>query len=241
MVLHGLGTSPWTARARWALDHHGLSYRYREHVPFLEELLLRSRAGSLLRPATVPLLVDGATRVMSSGEIARYAETNGRGAPLFPTGGDDVIARVEALSDALLHEARGRVLARVGASAEARREAVPRGMPSFTAPTIRLVTAFMAKKYDTGKTSDDAAAERMRPILEELRERLSGRDTFLEGLTYADVTCATALHALTPPAAPHCTWGPGMREAWTHAALAEAFPDLIRYRDGVFARRAQPA
>lgn len=240
-MLHGLSTSPWTARARWALDHHGVAYRYREHVPFVEELLLRSRAGSLLRPATVPLLVDGETRVKSSGEIARYAEANGRGAPLFPEGGEALIARVEAVSDALLHEARGRVLARVGASAEARREAVPRGMPSFTAPTIRLVTAFMARKYGTAGASDDDAADRMRPLLDEMRGLLSGRDTFLEGLSYADIVCATALHALTPPAAPHCTWGPGMREAWTHEALAEAFADLVRYRDGVFARRAQPA
>ena len=30
--LYGIAYSPWTAKARWALDHHKIPYRYREHL-----------------------------------------------------------------------------------------------------------------------------------------------------------------------------------------------------------------
>ena len=43
-TLYGLSLSPWTERARWALDHHGVAYDYHEHVPMLGEVLLRMKA-----------------------------------------------------------------------------------------------------------------------------------------------------------------------------------------------------
>src|SRR5690606_8270309 len=62
--------APWCERARWALDHHGVAYREIEQVPLVSELTLRVAARRPLRRATVPLLVHGGTRLMSSDEIA---------------------------------------------------------------------------------------------------------------------------------------------------------------------------
>src|SRR5262245_44456729 len=42
-ALLGAFYSPWTERARWALDHHGIAYRFEEHVPVVGELALRRR------------------------------------------------------------------------------------------------------------------------------------------------------------------------------------------------------
>ena len=43
-TLYGLTQSAWTEKARWALEHHGIAYRYHEHVPVLGEVLLRLKA-----------------------------------------------------------------------------------------------------------------------------------------------------------------------------------------------------
>jgi glutathione S-transferase len=83
-TLYGLSQSPWTEKARWALDHHSVAYRYHEHVPVLGELLLRAKARSRPRgtKASVPLLTDGDAVLCSSLAIARHAESIGRGDPL---------------------------------------------------------------------------------------------------------------------------------------------------------------
>jgi glutathione S-transferase len=44
LVLVGEGFSPWTEKARWALDHHGIRYRCEEYVPLAGEPWLRLRA-----------------------------------------------------------------------------------------------------------------------------------------------------------------------------------------------------
>lgn len=49
--------SPFCERARWALDHHGISYREVEQVPMLAEITLRIGVRRFRGPVTVPLLV----------------------------------------------------------------------------------------------------------------------------------------------------------------------------------------
>ena len=47
--LIGIGYSPWTEKARWALDHHGIDYRYSEHLILFGMLPLRIKLGKLSR------------------------------------------------------------------------------------------------------------------------------------------------------------------------------------------------
>src|SRR4029078_4031004 len=105
--------SPWTEKARWALDHHSVSYRYHEHTPLMGELVLRFRARS--RPsgvtASVPLLVDGSDVLTSSLAIARHVDKGGRGESLFPPEIDAEIVHWADLSDQIIGAARVRVLA----------------------------------------------------------------------------------------------------------------------------------
>lgn len=240
-LLYGLRTSPWTAKVRWALDHHRVAYRYREHVPLLGELSLRWRAGSLRRKATVPLFVDGDLLLTDSLSIARHADAVGAGPPLLPQPRAEAILELDAEGDAILSAARGRVLARVGANADARREALPPGMPRVLGPTTALATRFMARKYQSDADSDDRMARAVRPRLEALRARLSGRRYLADEFSYADVSVASVLHCLRPPREPWCTFGAGMREAWTHDGLAREFEDLLAWRDGIFEAHYQPA
>lgn len=74
-TLIGLSYSPWTRKARWALDHHGLSYTFVEHLPMLGEPLLRWKLRRWRAPVTVPAFIDKGARLMDSCTIARPRRT----------------------------------------------------------------------------------------------------------------------------------------------------------------------
>ena len=58
-----LHVSPFSERARWALDHHGIAYRVDPHTPFLGEPRLRRLVAKARTPrpqrAVYPLLAGG--------------------------------------------------------------------------------------------------------------------------------------------------------------------------------------
>src|SRR5688572_658766 len=147
-TLYGLSESPWTERARWALDHHGITFRYREHVPLLGEIVLRRKANTA--KASVPLLVDGSDAVMGSFEIAQHAERMGRGAALFPRDADAEIAHFSDLADRITRIGRAFRLKGLRASKEAQREALPSFVPDalrgIMAASGAVAAAFLARK-----------------------------------------------------------------------------------------------
>src|SRR5579864_5859577 len=77
--LVSLNVSPWTERAKWALDHHRLTYEVTEHLPILGERRLRRLVGPGKPRATVPVLVAGTEVVSESWDIAVYADREGEG------------------------------------------------------------------------------------------------------------------------------------------------------------------
>lgn len=234
-TLYGIQQSPWTERARWALDHHALPYRYHEHVPLVGELLLRRKARAAGR-ASVPLLVDRGETFRSSTEIARYADRVGRGSPLFPRGAD--VARWDDLAEGMAKVGRALLLRNMRASDEARRESlpgfVPRPLRGVLAPSADLALSFLAKKHDVSADPDGEVERTLRPALAAIRAELGGRPYLLEGFSWADVAVATALQCVRPHA--RAPFGPATRAAWTHEALAREFDDLLMWRDAVYAR-----
>src|SRR4051812_46178482 len=85
--------SPWSERARWALDHHHVPYRAVEHVPMVFEPGLRAVTAALTRSGrrlfekiTVPMLIDEGKVYPDSVAIAEHAEQVGSGSPLVPEG-----------------------------------------------------------------------------------------------------------------------------------------------------------
>src|SRR5687768_3084143 len=82
-TLVGLSYSPWSEKARWALDHHHIPFTYEEYVPMLGEPALRLRLRKAFGKVSVPVLIDGKESYGDSYEIARFAERTGKGKPLF--------------------------------------------------------------------------------------------------------------------------------------------------------------
>ncbi len=232
-TLYGLVQSPWTQRARWALEHHGVAFTYHEHVPMLGEVFLRRKAG--VRKATVPLLSDGNDAIMGSFEIAKHAERIGRSAPLFPQGKDADVERWNDVAERMTRVGRMWLIRNMLESREAQRESLPAFIPGFMrgalAPSSAMALRFLAKKHNIGSNVDDEVEHTLRPALEDIRKALHGKSYLLDVFTYADMAIAAALQVVRPHE--KADLAPGTRQAWTNDVLAKEFDDLLDWRDTI--------
>ncbi len=218
--LLGLHYSPWTQRARWALDQCGVSYQYAEYLPGVGEPLLRLWTRKWRGPVQVPVLfVDGSV-VTGSDAIARYA------ARVSPRLGDlAACVRWEELADAAACEGRLRVVQRSLASPRVQEESLDGTVPRLLQPAFRWlsrsVMRALANKY-VALARDGS----MRAALLEARAALRHAPYLLGSFSYADIALASALQMVEPVGLSQVA----TREAWTWAELAHEFADLLAWR-----------
>lgn len=244
--LASLKVSPWSERARWALDHHGLTYETIEHVPFIGERRLRRLIGARQGRVTVPVLVlPGGELLTESWDIALYADREGGGAPLIGARAAEVRAWND-LADSTMQSGRALLSAALLASPAALDETLPRDVPRWVRPLLRPVTrhgaAWFARKYDVDLAGVERHTAVLRGTLERLRAALSESSPYLLGaFSYADIVMALLLQGVSPVADRYIRLGPATRRIWTRGALAADFPDLIAWRDALYAKhRAKP-
>ncbi len=248
LTLVGEYFSPWTEKARWALDHHGVDYAYREHLPLVGEPLLRLRTRRRVGRVSVPLLLTDDGPIPDSFAIARHAERVGRGPLLFPADRADAIEAWNARSERALAASRVLYLERVAKDREAKAEMQPGFVPMIvrraSVPLADLAIAFLKSKYGVDDAAERAAEAALVAELEALRDGLArGGGRYLEGgrFTYADVTMAVVLQFVAPPGGDHLALGPATRAACHAPAIAARFADVAAWRDGLYAahRRAR--
>jgi glutathione S-transferase len=242
--------SPWSEKARWALDHHAIAYEEREYTPILGApglrwKLRRARAGGG-GTISVPILFVGGQALRDSYDIAQYADRHGGGAPLFRRGEEDEVARWNHVSERAMRAGRALVVRRVADDPQARQEAlagvVPRGLRRPLQHAALLGTRHLLRKYEA--PPDEAACRtELRGALLELRAALADGRRYLSGeLGYADLAMAVVLQFVHPVDAPHLALGPGTRRAWTDLELAGELTDLVEWRDQLYARhRGRPS
>jgi glutathione S-transferase len=234
--LYGMSFSPYSEKARWALTHHRLAYRWHEHVPMVGEIPLRIRAGSIGKKASVPLAVDGDVVLRDSLSIARHAERTGTGAPLRP---DDPLSKEwDEKSTAALGAGRVLVVLRGLADREALRESLPGWFPGFLrgigTPIAASASRFLLRKYGADGVSEQEARETMRRQLFAMRGALGGRPTLGPSFSYADLTMAVVLQMVSPVDDRYIRLGPARRRAWTDDLLSREFADLVAWRDRIY-------
>jgi glutathione S-transferase len=236
-VLVQMSVSPWSEKARWALDHHRIAYRTETHTPLADEPKLRLRLRRLRGVASVPVLIVGRQAIEGSLAIAAWADAHGQGAPLC------ALAEVEAWnarSDRILSLGRARVVRSMLASRPALIEAVPSFVPaslrSALMPVAALGTWFVQQKYrvDVPPTAlDDEIARE----LELARATLADGARYVLGeFSFADIALAAALQVVAPVVSPAYPLGAATREAWTSAPLCERFSSLVAWRDALYER-----
>lgn len=238
--LIGLHYSPWTEKARWALDHQSVTYAYEEYVPMLGEPLLRARTRTLRGRVSVPVLLEDERVITDSFAIALRADAIGSGPRLFPEGMVEVIRAWNERSEHLSAAGRALLLARMATDGESQRESLPAWIPGplrrASTPVAAMGVGFLAKKYGaTARTRADAE-ETIREALHALRGALGGRESIFERFTYADVVMAAALQFVKPVDGRFIELGAATRRVWTHEPFAAQFGDLLAWRDGLYAR-----
>jgi glutathione S-transferase len=242
-TLYAASFSPWTERARWALDHHAIPYHRVEHVVMLGEPLVRLRTGRWRGPLSFPIFVDGELKIFDSVDIARHADLCGPGQKLFrEEQGVEIDQWILRATD-MLEAGRSLLMPRLASDSEARAESVPRLLrpaARLLDPVSRRAVEHVRRKYHM---VDAPVAERtMRNVLEATRARLSKSGTIVDGgFSFADIAIASALQYVKPVDHPAMHLGPAQRGAWTQAGLAGEFADVLAWRDRVYRDRAGPA
>ena len=240
-TLISLSYSPWSEKARWALDHHGVWYRREEYVPMLGEPWLRARTRRWRGRLGVPVLIDHGHVFADSLDIARRADALRSSESLFPTDAVAAIDEWNARSEAGLAAGRALLLSRLVDDPEALDESLPGATPPFARRALRPVTRravrYVASKYQSTSRGADEHRRTLIATLEELRRALAGRDTIVDTrFTYADIAMAVVLQMVVPVDERFVRLRPATRRVWTSPELAAAFPDLLAWRDQLYAR-----
>jgi len=198
--------SHYCEKARWALDATGVAYHEDAYMPGAHARATRAVGGK-----TVPVLVDGATVLCDSTDIALYADSV---APslrrLVPEDSEArglVLAIEEELDETLGKDARLIAYAyQLGTGEVARRFLqellrMPSPVARLAAPIVR---ALIFRAYRVTPERTVRAKARVRETFERLGERLRGAGYLVGGsFTLADLTLAAlATPLLSPPEHP---------------------------------------
>lgn len=70
MIFISLDYSPWSEKARWALDWSGPSYENKAYLSMIGTPWLRYKTKTLAGPVSVPVLLDGKVILTDSFDIA---------------------------------------------------------------------------------------------------------------------------------------------------------------------------
>lgn len=236
-TLYAASYSPWSEKARWALDHAGVAFVEVAYTPLLSEAAFRFKRGGLTGAVSIPTLLGAGEPISDSLRIARWADGQGDGT-LFPEAHIEEIEEWNYRCEAAL--AAGRILAtrRVAGSEAARREALPAPMRGalypFFAPLADVGIAFLTRKYGFAEASSEAAEQALRKTLEAGRSAIGREDGHPIGgrFTFADIALASSLHFVSPHAS--LQMGEATRACFTHPALAQEFSDLLAWREACY-------
>ena len=177
--LLGLLYSPWSEKARWALEARNVPYTFVPYAPITGELKLRRLLRKWRGTVSVPVLIpDGERPFADSAAIARWADRRGEGPTLFPPGRDEEMQRFIDASERGLAAGRARSLRRMLEDDDALAEMVPKGLAARLGRknTVRLGRFGVGRtlrKYG-GDKFDDAAHEAVQvEVCELLRAALA--------------------------------------------------------------------
>lgn len=229
LLLVGESFSPWTKKARWALEQCQLEYAYQEYTPTLSEPLLRWRMRQYSGKVSVPVLFAAGRVIRGSWDIACYANSQ---SPSKRLGDMAAIAAWDALSEAALAEGRTRVVRAVLDSETALEESLPAFIPNSLRKPLRILARDAASRLDR-KYADLLKPGSIRTALSEIREGLStSKSDFLLGeFSYADITMAAVVEVIAPIAKTEPELGPATAACWHDIELAKEFEDIVAWRD----------
>ena len=239
LQVYGIGYSPWSYKARWALAWHRIAYGYHEYLPMVGKLGMRFRLGRWSEPITVPLATLDDQVYDNSWAIAQFADETGTGSCLGTQRED--VAYWNGISDAILTLGRIRISLAVAEDRDAQKASLPpllRPIPGATA-LARLGAQYMLKTYPV-ETDHSRLSNEMADLLGVIGDALVDRDFLLGTFSYSDMAIAASLQMVEPVRGPFIPVEDAVKIHWQNQALATAFPSLCRWRDKIFATQNAP-
>ncbi len=232
-TLYTIHHSPWSERARFALLHHGIEFREREHVPLIGAIPLRIRARKWSGQLSVPLLIDERGSVQGSLAIAEHVDAYGKNSPLVPK---EKSAEIRAFFDEIedsMRAARERFTHALRSDAEAQRESAPPFLRAIgmAGPSVWLGSRFIVSKYDA---NDGSVLDRIHRGLTTVRNAIGKKEYVYDSFSFADIIAASAVQTVYPFDDKYLVIPPGTRRLWNHAELAEEFADVMAWRDRLY-------
>lgn len=232
-LLIGESFSPWTKKARWALEQCDLAYDYQEYTPTLSEPALRWRLRQWTGSVSVPVLFVGNQVIRGSWDIACYANEQAGDGRL----GD--FAQIEhwnALSEMALAQGRTNLVRRILADDQALEESLPPFVPKALRSALRFIAKDAVQRLDK-KYAHLVKPEALREGLLKTREALTNSDYVFDHFSYADISMAAIIEVIAPIARTEPPLGPATQGCWQDAALANEFNDLIEWRNSLAANK----
>jgi glutathione S-transferase len=236
--LYSIPYSPWSEKARWALDAQAIPYITVPYMPVVGEPALRLRLRRLRGRVTVPVLVHNGKPVGDSFDIARFGSRRSL-TPLVPGEHLAEIERWNGISERMLAAGRLRTTARMLSDGEAMREYVPgsvRKLRRVGGVVGRTGARRLLRKYGD-EVGDADLVQVQRDGLLALREGLAAArgDHLVAGrFTYADITMAVGLQFVAPVSERWVRLGVPARPHWSEPELAQEFEDLLAWRDRMY-------
>ena len=235
MIFISLDYSPWSEKARWALDWNGLNYENKAYVSMIGTPWLRYKTKKLTGPVGVPVLMDGKKALTDSFDIALFADnksTRQDKQTLFPC--EKVAKEWNELSETALSIGRYACVEKQLDNKAAQIEILPTFIPKAVKPYFTWLARnglqYHLDKYPAPENSNAT----YRGILDKLREALAGKDYILDEFSYCDIVMALALQYVKPIESKYSAPGPAVAECWTNQALCEEYSDLIQWRDRLY-------
>jgi len=235
--------SPWSERARWALDYSGITYDKIIFTPLISTARARYLSQNFTHKLTVPIAIDVSMnndKVMrDSLDIALHANSKrlDHCLNLFPAKHLNEIKEWNQFSERLLDILRVRANPRMMASRELQLNNLPPVLPNVIKPLFlplsRYALHYFNKKYPlqpgNHKLTLTNGLKKIRATLEK-----SGGEYIFEQFSYADITTAAIFQAISPVENRFVKLDNATRKCWKDQELSDEFGDLIEWRDKLY-------
>jgi len=233
LKLYGITFSPWTYKARWALSHHHIPYDYSEYAVMMDKLSTRIRLRHFTGSLTVPAARIGKTLLLSSHEIASYADGIGEGESLH-VDSSEVLAW-DALAEEFQRLGRYRLTRSFASDPLALKESLPGPLQRIPGAALmgKLGIQYMLRTYPVA-CDLEGANQRMREILLQVRTQLESGDHLIGKPSYADMAVASMLQMVDPVGSEFIPLEASAQPHWREESLSEEFRDLTAWRDRIF-------
>ncbi|MCG8313571.1 MAG: glutathione S-transferase N-terminal domain-containing protein [Pseudomonadales bacterium] len=234
-----LPVSPWSEKARWALDHSHVAYESIEYIPTISTLAVRWQTKRFTSKLTIPILINGNDSFSDSWDIARYADLQRAEGieSLFPHDDLEAIEAWNAKSEEILGTLRLGALEQMKQNRQTQINALPDFFPHalrpYLWPVSWLAIQTLSQKYQKeGSHPMDVVEQHLQSLRNSLEK--SGNDYILGSFSYADIVMCCSLQMVAPVADEFLVMDAQIREDWSNPQLKEAYQDLVEWRDRIY-------